>query len=296
MRRLQKFGQRFASLLGIMALFAAAIPTAQAVDAQQTWLQFSILEVKCLDETEPEWFGDDEIALGGTAASKYGVDKITYRNLGDYEDGTTRQYTDWIFTEIPFTADTDQARVLLSLVELDPGGGKEAHLEELVNTEYALAKQQVITDFLTLLTVPDPAVGRAGMEDTFIPGFELLLGLAIQTAVETVVTHIINNLWQDLISRFDDDFFTPKAIAAPDFTDPSRAANPAITGQVRFEDHGGTYQVTYQWQLVTKTAPEGQTTGYQPYLSLAAVVTELQKAYNTAIAGRTIFLPLVITQ
>ena len=110
------------------------------------------------------------------------------------------------------------------------------------------------------------------------------------------LSHIINNLWQDLISRFDDDFFTPKAIAAPDFTDPSRAANPAIPGQVRFEDHGGTYQVTDQWQLVTKTAPEGQATSYQPYLSLAAVVTELQKAYNTAIAGRTIFLPLVITQ
>lgn len=295
----RKLVQIVASTLCVIVLITTTIPTAQAVGTPQTWLQFSILEIKCLDETSnevPEWVGEDDMALGGTVASKFGVDKINYRNAGDYNDKTTRQFTDWVFAEIPFDPATDHARVLLSLVERDPGGGKEEHLEKLVNHEFTLTKQQVITDFLTLLDEASGASGRQQSDAAFFPGFEALLGLALETAVDIAVTHLINHLWQILIASFDDDIFTAQAVDSPDFTDPAIATSGTSTGQVRFDGHRGAYQVTYQWKLITKTGETQPIPLYQPYLSLADVVAELQKAYEAATTRRTFFLPLVTNQ
>jgi hypothetical protein len=285
-------------VLVIKLTFIPYLP-AQAANIPGTWLQFSILEIKCLDETSnevPEWVGEDDMALGGTVASKFGVDKINYRNAGDYNDGTTRQFTDWVFAEIPFDPATDHARILLSLVERDPGGGKEEHLEKLVNNEFTLTKQQVITDFLTLLNEASGTSGRQQSDTAFFPGFEALLGLALETAVEVAVTHLLNHLWQILIASFDDDIFTAQAVDSPDFTDPAIVASSVITGQVRFDGYRGAYQVTYQWQLVTKTDAAQPVAAYQPYLSLADVIAELQKVYEAAIPRRTLFLPLVTNQ
>lgn len=82
----------------------------------------------------------------------------------------------------------------------------------------------------------------------------------------------------------------------PDFSDQTLATSEVITGQVRFDGYRGSYQVAYQWQVVTKTGDGSQISAYQPDLNFAETVVALQKLYEAAISQRTIFLPLVTNQ
>ena len=287
------------TLLCIIVFITMSTPSAQAVDTPQAWLQFSILEIKCLDETNnevPEWIGDDDMSLGGTIVSRYGVDQIDYRSVGDYEDDDTRLYTDWIFAEIPFDAANDYSRVLLSLVERDPNGGKEAHLAQFMNTEYALTQQKVISDFVTLLDNLGDASYRQPTKSAFFGEFVLLLGFALETAAKAAITEIVSNLLQEWLAQLDDDIFNPQTIDVPDFTDPAITDNEVITGQARFDGFRGSYQVAYQWQVVTKTGEGSQVGDYQPDRSFAETIVTLQALYEAAISNRKIFLPLIADQ
>jgi len=56
-------------------------------------LKFRLHEVKCVDETDPEMFGSDEIALGGASVDdEETVKKISQFKVGNFDDGDRKQY------------------------------------------------------------------------------------------------------------------------------------------------------------------------------------------------------------
>ena len=118
----------------------------------------------------------------------------------------------------------------------------------------------------------------------------------METAAKAAITEIVSNLLQEWLAQLDDDIFNPQTIDVPDFTDPAITDNEVITGQARFDGFRGSYQVAYQWQVVTKTGEGSQVGDYQPDRSFAETIVTLQELYEAAISNRKIFLPLIADQ
>ncbi|MFO1434365.1 MAG: hypothetical protein U1F76_30505 [Candidatus Competibacteraceae bacterium] len=199
-------------------------------------LEFRIHKVRCIDETNPEWFGDDEIALGGTTVDESGdtnkVSEFTVRN--DFDDGEQQVYSPpKQFTWFNLREGTKWPKsyfVTLVLAEKDMGG-----LADYLNNLLDAVKGYVIEALTAALGA---AIGASGGPVGAIIGG--VVGWVVAKAIE----------W--LKEWWGDDIFEPRTVSV---SIPSRAhrwpggRTDSLERVVRFMGYGGTYDVTYDWRL-----------------------------------------------
>jgi hypothetical protein len=211
----------------------------QGLVPQQTTnkLEFRIHKVRCVDETNPEWLGDDEIALGGTTVDETGdakkVAQFTVRN--DFDDGEQKVYAPpkqftWFSLAEGGNVWPKSYFVTLVLAEKDMGG-----LADFLNKLLDAVKGHVIE-----------ALGAA------IGGVIGSIGGPLAAVIGAAVGWIVGKIFEWLKSWWSDDVFPPKtlSISIPSMTHRwAGGATDSPEGVVRFSGHGGTYDLTYDWRM-----------------------------------------------
>ncbi|MBK8042751.1 MAG: hypothetical protein KBG02_04380 [Haliscomenobacter sp.] len=198
-----------------------------------------IQQVRCLDETNPEWWGSDEIAMGGTYLQKDGtVKKVAKFNVGGgFDDGDTKNYPAPNYKEfanIDFGTDNIWPKYLnatLVLAEVDMGGLAD-FLTKLVNKVTEYVKKY-------LGTAIGAAIGGA-------------IGGWIGAAIGAIVGYVLDKVIGWLISWWSDDIFPPVSIQLRLNTPYEIPSSHRIDSEERyayFKGHGGHYRVTYDWLL-----------------------------------------------
>lgn len=214
------------------------IPTLTSLDYRIDW-------VKCVDETNPEWPGDDEIAMGGTRVDHEGVtEKVNQFMVDDsFDDGEKKTYTDpgKLFTRFDLTTAGDWARtynVVVMLAEKDGSGFADA-----INVVWAKVKDQVQQIVAQVI---------AGI-------ISVWLGAAIGEAIGQAVAWLVTTFFSWLFELFLDDLFNPgiHGVYLPNRYE-WMYKNPANYGWTDFRQppgmftfvgHGGTYKVKVHWQV-----------------------------------------------
>lgn len=202
-------------------------------------LELRIHKVKCLDETDPEFFNDDEISMGGTTIDQSGVTREVSAFLvrDDFDSGESKTYTPpKRFASFDLTAGGTKfpkgyfATVVLAETDM---GGFGAFLDML----WAKTKGQV----LALVT---SAVGAAIGTAIPVP----LLG----TIVGAVAGYVVGVVIGYLISLFGDDVFKPVTLSLSIPSLSHRFAGGLTDSPnsiIMFEGYGGKYQVTVDWRM-----------------------------------------------
>lgn len=214
-----------------------------------TGLRVWVRKVKCEDETNPEWWGDDEIALAGISTDENGdVKKIGERYVGGgFKDGKEKtlnwSYHYFGLHEEPFWP--KKFGMTFILAEKD-NGGLASFLDKLWAKVRDAVKQAI-----------EKALEAAGGVVGGILG-SAEIGRVIGKVLGQIVGWIIDKVIGWLIGLFKDDIFKP---GTSWLTIPSAHArwhypngtwgNPwSGTWWFRFSGYGGRYLMEYQWQLV----------------------------------------------
>ncbi|MEM7131538.1 MAG: hypothetical protein AAF702_34810 [Chloroflexota bacterium] len=267
-------------------------PTQEAQENQsERTIQFVILEVECVDRTTDVWWGKDEIALGGVAASKLGVDRIAYRDLGEFDSGTIKDY-DWVFAEIPIDDANDYTGVHISLVEMD-SGGKEEFLATLTEEIYQVTRDKMLEDFrerVEELEEEGNGIVQASSADLFRL-FGWLLGQALEFAVSEATDYVVGSIWDWLVGLFNDDPFVVQFVEAPvtELFALSAASNqtPFQNEQLIFEEHDGIYHITYTWRITDDNVQASSYSAYEPTYSFDPEIRLMRGIWLEAFGDKT---------
>jgi hypothetical protein len=192
--------------------------------------------VRCDDETNPEFAGDDEIALGGLSVDETGetkqVGQFTVRN--DFDDGEEKVYGPpkrfTFFNLQEGTTFPKDYAVTLVLAEKDMGG-----LHDFIVKLWEKVKDKV-------LEYAAAALGAAVGTATF-PGLGTIIG--------AVVGWALGKLIEWLIGLFSDDIFAPATLTCKIHGLANRFAGnktDSPEGLVTFSGYGGRYSLTYDWR------------------------------------------------
>lgn len=209
----------------------------QTTDKLGLWLT----KVKCIDETNPEWWGSDEIALAGVTVDEDGdTKKVGEKYIGGgFDDGDEKNYPNWRYTHFGLREGQYWPKtysVTLLLAEKDHGG-----LSNALNSVWEKVGEHV-----------KKAIAEA-VGGVLTP----YLGAVIAKAIGQAVAWIVNALVLWIIDAFKDDIFPPFTATV---TTPSLSArwhhpngtwgNPSSgIRTARFSGHGGSYQVLYYWKF-----------------------------------------------
>lgn len=214
---------------------AATIPDRFSVDVRR---------VKCIDETNPEFWGSDEIALAGTAIDESGdVTKIGERRCGSgFDDGDQK----WLGWNGWHTFDLRQPislkkgwpktyRAMLILAEKDNGG-----LENVLNAVYDKVRDQV----------------KKAIEKAVAEGLKVYLGEVLSVVVGKAVAWVVDKFIGWIIDLFGDDIF-PAVVSTMNhvhyngrFTINGKWGYLySPTQHAHFSGHGGYYRLEYRWRL-----------------------------------------------
>jgi hypothetical protein len=200
-------------------------------------LELRIHKVRCVDETNPEWPGDDEIAMGGTAVDETGdvhkIPQFTVRN--DFDDGEQMLYAPpKRFTSFSLLEGGNKWPksyfVTLVLAEKDMGG-----FADFLNKLLDAVKKRVIE-----------ALGAA------IGGVIGSIGGPLMAVIGAAIGWIVGKIFEWLKAWWSDDVFPPKTVSVniPSLTARwAGGATDSPNGVLRFQAHGGTYDVTYDWRM-----------------------------------------------
>jgi len=209
-------------------------------------VRFRVHKVKCIDETNPEWVGSDEIAWGGAAVDDKGVaSKIPEKRVGGgFDDGDSKTYSP---PEILKTFSIDNVYpkeflVTLALAEKD-SGGMSAFIQRL----YEAIKAEIT---LILSALGAAAGAYAGAEIGGSIG--TAIGGPLGTIIGVVAGAIVGLLIGWLIAALRDDIFAPQASSLFLYsTNDTFPGGSLISPQMKFQyrDHGGDYRVTYDWEI-----------------------------------------------
>jgi hypothetical protein len=204
-------------------------------------LAFYITEVKCVDETNPEWLGSDEIALAGVTVDETGdTHKIGERKIGGgFDDGDRRRYSPpWRYTN--FNLREGKLWPKAYVVTLIPAEKDQGGLSKVLNTIW----QKV-----------DDAVKKA-IEKAVRDVLQAKLGPAIAAAIAKAAAWVVDKLVHWIIDAFKDDTFPPAVLST---SIPSYGARWTINGKwgsvrsslrhAHFYGHGGHYRISYYWQM-----------------------------------------------
>lgn len=203
-------------------------------------IQLRIHKVKCVKETSGEW-GDDEIALGGYMIDDEGeIIKVREFYVSkNFNSGETKAYN----PPKPFASfvakKNGQKKIVLAtlaLAEKDQGGFA-SFLDDLWSKVTLQATVFAGALYAALAALVPSAAWF------FLPG--VLSGLLIGVLVAAAITAI----FALLASWLKDDIFKPVSTAFYVPTLDTPVTTP--TDVASFNGHGGRYQITYDWAVVT---------------------------------------------
>lgn len=212
-------------------------------------VKFRIHEVKCIDETNPEWWGSDEISWGGATVDDKGVtSKISEKRVGGgFDDGDRKTYSPPEIIKT-FSLDNDYSdlkefMVAMALAEED-SGGMSAFIEEL----YEAIKAEVGLILAALGAAAGAAIGASigGSVGTAVGG-------PIGTIIGVVAGAILGALIGWLVSALQDDIFPPQAASLFLYKHNTTFPGGSLIsprGELHYRDHGGHYRLTYDWEIV----------------------------------------------
>ena len=210
-----------------------------------TSLDYRIERVKCADETNPEWPGDDEIAMGGVAVGHNGATtKVNqFMVADDFDDNEVKVYADpgKLFHRFNLTGTGAWPRTYSTVVMLAEKDG--SGFADAINTVWAKVKDDV-------LAVIEKAV--AGV----LTGY---LGAALAEAIGKAVAWLVGVFFDWLFELFQDDLFDPGThyVYLPNryewmyknASDYGWTNFRLPTGTFTFNGHGGSYKVNVHWQV-----------------------------------------------
>ncbi|TDV44306.1 hypothetical protein [Actinophytocola oryzae] len=210
-----------------------------------TSLDYRIERVKCADETNPEWPGDDEIAMGGVAVNHVGsTAKVNqFMVADDFDDNEVKVYADpgKLFHRFDLTNAGTFPRTYSTVVMLAEKDG--SGFADAINTVWSKVKDDV-------QNVIEKAV--AGL----LTGY---LGAALAEAIGKAVAWLVTTFFSWLFELFQDDLFSPGThyVYLPNryewmyknAGDYGWTNFRAPTGTFTFNGHGGSYKVNVHWQV-----------------------------------------------
>ncbi len=210
-----------------------------------TKLQFRIHRVQCLDETNPEWPGDDEISMRGVAVSlnnksTFKVDAFMVSE--EFDDGEQVVYDPpkefYTFDLKSISGWPKNFVVTMVLAEMDCGG-----FSDYLRTMLAEVRDEVIN--LVTKKVGDVTGAALGS----ILG---ALGTKIGGILGAIAGWIIGELMSWLDSIFEDDPFPglPVSLTLPSVWHRWSGYTDSPDYSMWTQDHGGQYQVWFDWALM----------------------------------------------
>lgn len=229
---------------------AAVADAAAAVDAAPaaagTKIHFYIKRIKCVDETNPEWWGSDEIALGGAYVTPTGKKADGWwvtkeipqtKTWGGFDDGNTKTFSpplEVTKAAFPLGGSAPWPRLYsatLLLAEKDEGGLGTA-IDKIWNLVGAKVKAAIA------------AAVAAAVSAT-------VLGSVVAAAVAYAVSYVIERFVQWVIDRFKDDIFAPAflRVKVPSPSATWNGSKKSPVGRAVFSGHGGQYSVEYYWHI-----------------------------------------------
>ncbi|MBE9113348.1 hypothetical protein IQ273_28630 [Nodosilinea sp. LEGE 07298] len=208
-----------------------------------------VRKIKCEDETNPEWLGDDEIALAGVSTDEDGdTKKINERYIGGgFKDGKEKNYSSWRYHMFGMREGRYWPKkygVTFILAEKDNGG-----LSTFLNNLWTRIRDKVKAAIAKAIEAAGGAVGAIfGSAE---------IGAAIGRAVGQLVAWVVDKLAGWLIKLLKDDIFKPYTawVTVPSFGarwnyPNGQWGNPwSPIRTVRFSGFGGRYRLDYQWHL-----------------------------------------------
>lgn len=205
-------------------------------------LAFYVTEVKCNDETNPEWWGHDEIAIAGVSVDETGDTKQIGERFvgGGFDDGDRKRYSPhWRYHWFNMREGSSWPKrytMTMLLAEKDHSG-----FSSVLNRIWTSIRDKV-------KEAVEKAMGEA------LSGY---LGPAIATAIGKAVAWIIDKLIGWIIIAFKDDVFPPmvRAVNIPSFYArwyyPNGTWGSPISPRRRAHTygHGGHYSIEYYWRM-----------------------------------------------
>lgn len=224
---------KIGSIFGIDDTPSSTPPTATPNYA----LKLNLKRVKCLDETDPEWFGSDKISAGGVSVDDKQVEaKITAFTVGNFNDGTKKDYNPVkVLKSFPLdSVNPSTFMALLTLAEKDAGGFGD-FLKEL----FEAVKAEVTLIITAVSAAAGAAIGAAigGSVGTAVAG-------PLGTIIGVVAGLILGALVAWLADALQDDVFEPQ------ITGVTLHANAPFSGPVQrltYRDFGGSYFMEVFW-------------------------------------------------
>lgn len=202
-------------------------------------LALYITKVKCVDETNPEWWGHDEIAIAGVSTDEDGdVKKISEKYVGGgFDDGDSKCYRpSWKYHWFGLREGKGwpkQYFVTLLLSEKDCGG-----FSKVLDRVWKVIKAKVYA-------VIDKIVG-------ILPGWWKVVGKIVAEAIKWVIDKLLR--W--IVRIFKDDTFPPYTVSARIWSFKSRWRHPdgkyrtiSPLRRAHFYGHKGHYYVEYYWRM-----------------------------------------------
>ncbi|MEL6342019.1 MAG: hypothetical protein AAFV53_02725 [Myxococcota bacterium] len=204
-------------------------------------LRLEISQVRCIDETNPEFWGSDEIAIGGTSVDETGDVKAINEIYvgGGFDDGDAKNYSPYMrfhyFNVLEGKSWPKKYSITMLLAEKDSGG-----FQSVLNKLYGIIRDELKKKI-------GGWVGTA-LEPYLGPFISQAIGAAVAWAVDWLIN------W--FIGLFGDDVFRPVTVT---MNHVALNARFTINGRwgysyspwryAYFSGHGGRYRVTYRWRL-----------------------------------------------
>ena len=210
-----------------------------------TRLSLRIHKVKCVDETNGKWVekvGNDEIYLGGFVVAENGnttaIPPISI--YPHFDDGDVKTFNPpKVFHTINLPAGNwEQPKgfgIGLTLIEKDAGGMASAV------SKIADFAEKKIKERLAQGEAPRTASASAAAA----------VSPLIIIAIEWAAPHVFDYVRKKLMAAINDDIFTPQiaTLSLPSSSFTWSGSTDSAEKTVRFRNHGGVYDLTYDWKL-----------------------------------------------
>lgn len=211
-------------------------------------LKFKLNRVKCVDETNPEWPGSDEINMGGVTIDDKGREETIneFEVYDDFDEGEQKVYNPPKELKYFYNLDASYPKsftVILAMAEMDSDG-----LGGFVTDLYNAVKGELET----IVTGLAAAAGAA------IAGSELGASIGVTAGpigaiIGAAVGAILGAIFAWIANALSEDTFPPQVAIISMESGVSTFDNGSLVSPVQslyFSDHGGEYRVDFSWEIV----------------------------------------------
>jgi len=200
-------------------------------------LKLNLSQVRCIDETDPEWGGKDKISVGGVTVDDKNAQSIIREFVaGNFNDGDVVNYRpDKVLKEFLLdNINPSTFTAFITIAEKDNGG-----FSDFLNKLYDAIKANLAKIFAALGAAAGAAIGTAigGSIGTAIAG---PLGAIIGIVAGLILGALVG--W--IVSVLQDDVFEPVITSVTlNSNTPFRGPNQTLS----YRDFGGQYALRVFW-------------------------------------------------